>query len=144
MYRVGYRVLQVIWFVTRPEKRGVKCLVTDRDRVLLVRHTYGRRDWDIPGGLMKRGEAPLTAAHREMSEELGLDGVQWSDIGRLSGSLDHRRDRIYCFRTEVFEPRLTLDPGELAVAEWFSRGALPSDLAPYVDAIVANAPVTES
>jgi 8-oxo-dGTP diphosphatase len=139
-YRLAFRVLQVFWFVARPQKHGVKCLITDRDRVLLVRHTYGRRSWDVPGGSIKRRESPLSAAHREMTEELGLDGAQWAEIGQLRGRLDHRRDTIHCFRTEVSAPALTLDRGELETAQWFPRADLPDDLAPYVGAIVANAP----
>jgi 8-oxo-dGTP diphosphatase len=139
-YRLAFRFLQVFWFVARPEKRGVKCLVTDRDRVLLVRHTYGRRDWDVPGGSIKRRESPLKAAHREMSEELGLDGAPWAEIGQVRGRLDHRRDTIHCFRVELSAPALTLDRGELETAEWFPRASLPDDIAPYVDEIVASAP----
>ena len=41
--------------------------------MLLVRHTYGPRAWDLPGGAIKRGEPPIDAARREMDEELGLD-----------------------------------------------------------------------
>ena len=139
-YRLAYRVLQVFWFLARPRKEGVKCLVTDRDRVLLVRHTYGRRSWDVPGGSIKRRESPLSAAQREMSEELGLDGAQWAEIGEVRGRLDHRRDVIHCFRAELSAPKLTLDEGELETAGWFPRGHLPDDLAPYVDEIVASAP----
>jgi 8-oxo-dGTP pyrophosphatase MutT (NUDIX family) len=86
-YRVAYRVLEAFWFITRPTKRGVKCVVTDRDRVLLVRHTYGRRWWDFPGGAIKRNELPLAAARREMGEELGLAGVDWALIGEFRGDL---------------------------------------------------------
>ncbi len=139
-YRAAYRVLQVFWFLARPRKRGVKCLLTCRDRVLLVRHTYGSRAWDIPGGAMKRRESPLSAARREMSEELGLDGVDWAAIGELRGNVDHRRDTIQCFRAEMCDPDLTLDRGELAVAEWFARDGLPDDLAPYVGSVIARAP----
>jgi 8-oxo-dGTP pyrophosphatase MutT (NUDIX family) len=139
-YRFAYRLLQVFWFVTRPTKRGVKCVVTDRDRVLLVRHTYGRRSWDFPGGSMKRREPPLAAARREMTEELGLDGADWDPIGELHGRLDRRHDTIHCFRVELYEPDLTLDLGELATARWFGRDALPDDLGPYVDEIIAWAP----
>jgi 8-oxo-dGTP pyrophosphatase MutT (NUDIX family) len=139
-YRLAYRVLQVIWFVWRPHKRGVKCLVTCRDRVLLVRHTYGSRAWDVPGGAIKRGESPLSAAHREMEEELGLNGVEWAEIGQVEGSVNHRRDLIHCFRAEMCEPALTIDRGELAVVDWFARSALPSDLAPYVGSVIARAP----
>jgi 8-oxo-dGTP pyrophosphatase MutT (NUDIX family) len=139
-YRLAYRVLQVFWFIARPDVEGVKCLVTDRDRVLLVRHTYGRRSWDLPGGTIKRRESPLSAARREMSEELGIDDVPWADIGRLSGRHDHRRDTIHCFRAELQEPAIVLDEGELEVARWFARGDLPADIAPYVATIVAAAP----
>ena len=140
-YRCAYRALQVFWFVARPRKEGVKCLVTDRDRVLLVRHTYGHRSWDVPGGSIKLRESPLTAAHREMAEELGLNRAEWVDIGQVRGRTEHRRDTIHCFRAELSAPRLTLDHGELETAEWFPRTQLPDDLAPYVDEIVASAPV---
>lgn len=139
-YRIAYRLLQAFWFVTRPTKRGVKCVVTDRDRVLLVRHTYGRRSWDLPGGSMKRRESPLAAARREMTEELGLDGADWTAIGELHGRLDRRHDTIQCFRVELREPHLRLDLGELATAGWFARDALPDDLGPYVGEIIAWAP----
>ena len=143
-YRIAYRVLQVFWFVRRPPKQGVKCLVTCRDRVLLVRHTYGRRSWDVPGGAMKRGEPPLTAASREMSEELGLHDVAWIEVGEIRGNVNHRRDTIHCFRAELCEPPLTIDRGELAAVDWFARGALPDDLAPYVGSVIARAPAISS
>jgi 8-oxo-dGTP pyrophosphatase MutT (NUDIX family) len=139
-YRLAYRVLQVLWFVRRPHKRGVKCLLTCRDRVLLVRHTYGNRAWDVPGGAIKRGESPLSAAHREMEEELGLGGLAWAEIGQLQGSVDHRRDTIHLFRAEMCEPALTIDRGELAVVDWFARSELPPDLGPYVGSVIARAP----
>ena len=140
-YRCAYRVLQVIWLVWRPRKQGVKCLLTEGDRILLVRHTYGRRSWDIPGGAMRRGEQPLATAQREMNEELGLSPqLEWVQIGQIQGTMDHRRDTIHCFRAELPSPTLTLDLGELAAARWFERDALPADLSPYVLPIVTNAP----
>ncbi|HEX3978555.1 MAG TPA: NUDIX domain-containing protein [Solirubrobacteraceae bacterium] len=142
-YRTAYRVLQVFWFVARPPKQGVKCLITCRDRVLLVRHTYGNRAWDIPGGAIKRGELPPAAARREMGEELGLNGVEWIDIGEIRGNVSHRRDTIHCFRAEMCEPSLTMDRGELAAVDWFARGALPEDLAPYVGSVIARAPALD-
>ena len=50
-------------------------------RVLLVHHTYGRLNWELPGGLVEPGESPDEAAQRELSEETGLD----LEIDRLSG-----------------------------------------------------------
>jgi 8-oxo-dGTP diphosphatase len=138
-YRLAYRILQVVWLITRPSKLGVKCVFINGDRILLVRHTYGRRCWDFPGGAIKRGEAPPHAARREMHEELGIQTARWTDLGQVRGRVDHRRDTIHCFGAELATPELTLDLGELAVAGWFARAELPDDLGPYVLPILTGA-----
>src|SRR5438067_13089326 len=84
MYRCAYWLLRAYWFVRRPEVQGVKCVLTDGDQVLLVRHTYGHREWDLPGGAVKRDEPPLNAARREMHEELGIRNEEWISIGQVS------------------------------------------------------------
>lgn len=137
-YRIAYRVLQAAWFVTRPHKEGVKCLATHEGQVLLVRHTYGHRSWDVPGGSIKRGEAPDVAAAREMREELGVD-VSWRRVGQVHGRVDRRRDTIHVFTAELGSPEVRIDLGELAMSGWFRRGALPADLSPYVEPILDRA-----
>ncbi|MGI9184638.1 MAG: NUDIX hydrolase [Solirubrobacteraceae bacterium] len=137
-YRAAYRLLQVAWLVLRPQVTGVKCLITHRDRILLVRHTYGPRGWDLPGGTMRRGESPLQTARREMSEELGIEGADWLPVGQVRGRESRRNDTIYCFATELPRPGVTPDPGELATARWFPRAALPTDLARYVRPILTG------
>jgi 8-oxo-dGTP pyrophosphatase MutT (NUDIX family) len=142
-YRVAYRGLYLFWFVRRPRKRGVKCVLTNRGRILLVRHTYGHRDWDLPGGSLKRHELPLSAARREMREELAVGTAEWSELGDLHGSMDRRRDTVHCFRAELAEPAITIDRGELAAAKWFLRTEFPPDLGPYVLPIVSRLPASE-
>jgi ADP-ribose pyrophosphatase YjhB (NUDIX family) len=139
-YRVAHCILRVFWFVLRPKQLGVKCVLTHDERILLVRHTYGRRCWDLPGGAVSRGEAPLHAAGREMREELGVKAAEWTDLGELRGRVHHRRDTIHCFGAELATPELTLDLGELAAARWFARTDLPGDLGPYVLPIMTRAP----
>ena len=141
VYRTAYQVLQVVWLVRRPRMHGVKCLITDGDRVLLVRHTYGTRWWDLPGGGIRAGESPLAAARREMEEELGLRDLPWCEIGELSEILHHRRDTLHCFHVELDDPLLRVDRGEIAVANWFPRAELPYDLAPHVIGIIARTTV---
>ncbi len=61
---------------------GAACAVfDDRGWVLLVRHTYGRLNWELPGGGAEAGEAPDQTALRELLEETGLRG----DLDRLTG-----------------------------------------------------------
>jgi 8-oxo-dGTP pyrophosphatase MutT (NUDIX family) len=138
-YRLAYAGLRLYWLLIRPESSGVKCLLTDGERVLLVRHTYGYRGWDLPGGSIKRGEAPEAAARREMNEELGLWIDSWRALGQFAVTVDHRMDRVQCFQAEVSDPALTLDLGELAAASWFPRDALPADVGHYARRILAQA-----
>ena len=141
-YRLAYRVLQVVWWVTRPSQTGVKCVVSAGDRVLLVRHTYGSRAWDLPGGMAKRREAPPDTARREMAEELGIDRDDWTPLGVIRGRMAHRRDTIHLYGIELGPalPDLSLDPGELDVAEFFPRRDLPRPMAMYAGAVLAHVP----
>src|SRR5436305_8710278 len=67
-YQGGYAGLRLYWLLTGPSTSGVKCVLTEGERVLLVRHTYGPREWDLPGGSIGAGESPEAAARREMNE----------------------------------------------------------------------------
>jgi 8-oxo-dGTP diphosphatase len=52
---------------------GAAAVVLDsRGRVLLVRHTYGRLNWELPGGASENGESVVDTALRELREETGL------------------------------------------------------------------------
>lgn len=138
-YRFAYAGLRAYWFVARPEVSGVKCQITDGERVLLVRHTYGPRGWDLPGGAVKRGEEPVSAARREMNEELGVSIEDWRPLGRVSLNIDHKRDSLHCFQAELHTPRIVIARAELADADWFSRDALPRNLGRYTRPILARA-----
>jgi 8-oxo-dGTP pyrophosphatase MutT (NUDIX family) len=138
-YRCAYAVLRVYWFVIRPEASGVKCVLTDGDRVLLVRHTYGHRGWDLPGGSVKRGEAPKAAARREMHEELGLCIEDLQPLGEFEVTVNRHLDHVNCFQSELSGAPITIDRGELDDARWFHRQALPTDLGRYARRILARA-----
>ncbi len=124
-YRVAHRLLRAWWFIRRPSLHGVKCMLTDRDRVLLVRHTYGHREWDLPGGTPRRREPPITAATREMKEELGLEIDDWEPLGDLLRTSWGCEDTLHCFRAEVGAAELTVNGAEIATARWFDSADLP-------------------
>ncbi len=127
LYRVAWRALQLRALLWPRPGRGVKCVITDRERVLLVRHTYGqRRTWYLPGGVMRRRETPLSAAAREMEEELGLRDLDWRELGARDMSIDGLPVQLTCLHAELSDPTVRLDPVEIAEARWFDLRRLPS------------------
>jgi 8-oxo-dGTP diphosphatase len=60
-----------------PERRvgAAAVVVNDRGDVLLVRHTYGKLNWELPGGASEPGESIIETALRELREETGLEAV---------------------------------------------------------------------
>jgi 8-oxo-dGTP diphosphatase len=66
-----------------PERRiGAAAVILDHaGRVLLVHHSYGALDWQLPGGASEPGESIVETAVRELREETGLEGVPESLTG---------------------------------------------------------------
>jgi 8-oxo-dGTP diphosphatase len=137
VYRGAYAALRSYWFVRRPDVRGVKCVLTNGELVLLVRHTYGHREWDLPGGSVRRGEDPAAAATREMQEELGVVVHSWTDLGHIRAQIDHRRDTMHCYTADISGQPIVVDPCELATVRWFPRAGLPDDVGRFVTRIMS-------
>ena len=134
--RVAYAGLRTYWFLARPRIVGVKCVLIQGDDVLLVRHTYGKRVWDLPGGTVRRREVPHDAAQREMHEELGRRIEEWTSLGELSVKTNHHHDDLHLFQARIQDRGLELNLTELAEAGWFAPDALPADLGRYVRPIL--------
>ena len=141
-YRVAAQLLRVLRPLVPIDWGGVKCVLTDGDRVLLVRHTYGSRQWDLPGGGRHRGERSIDAARREMREELGLEIDDWRALGQLHARAERHRQTIDVYGAELSSPTLRLDLGEIEVAAWFARDRLPPDTATFVAPILTGAGLT--
>lgn len=67
---------------------AVAVLALDDDgRVLLIqqyRHPVRLRDWELPAGLLDLdGEDPVTAAQRELAEEVDLRATDWAVLSDL-------------------------------------------------------------
>jgi len=137
-YRVAYQLARVYWFVVRPKKSGVKCLITRADEVLLVRHTYGdRRAWDLPGGAMKRREVPLDTARRETLEELGLSISDWNPLGDIFPTHEHHKGTMFCFHAVVGDVTPVADRVEISQVRWFPVAALPTGTGRFVRRILS-------
>lgn len=56
------------------------------------RYTYPKMSWDIITGFVKRNEIPLSAAKRELKEELGLIARKWVNLGKSHESAGVTKD----------------------------------------------------
>ncbi len=113
--------------VKRP-LRGVSVVLTDaKGDVLLVRHTYGRPSWALPGGGLSRSEDPLDGARRELFEELALDLPDLELIGELDEVISGSPHQAYVFAANCDStPRP--DRREIMEARFFDPAHLPHDV----------------
>jgi len=93
---------------------------------LLVRSSY-RRGWHLPGGGVRRGETPDTAAQRELAEEIGLRAPGLLAVGSTCGTWDGRHDQVHFFELRLTElPELKLGNREVIEARLISPAELQS------------------
>lgn len=139
LYRLAHELRLRWWRVAKPRHRSVLVVAFDeRDHVLLVRHSYGRPVWALPGGGVGRGEEPALAAMREIREELGCGLSDLFALKARSQQVSGSRELQHRFvATIAGEP--VADQREIVAAELFDPAALPPDCARYVGRLVEQA-----
>jgi 8-oxo-dGTP diphosphatase len=110
---------------------GAAAVILDQqDRVLLVRHTYGRLNWEIPGGVSEPGESAMETALREVREELGVDAVP----DRMTGlyyepEQDAHHFVFRCHLDENATP--TPSSEEISASDFWAIHALPRPISDF-------------
>ena len=117
-FRNFYRI------IFRPKTFGVKILIENEGKFLMVRNSYGIGHWTFPGGGIKRGEAPENAAVREAQEEIEIK-INPIFLGQYFSTRYYTRDTVYgfCAKTNNFD--FKIDDGEITEAKWFSISEIP-------------------
>jgi 8-oxo-dGTP diphosphatase len=107
----------------------VAVIVDDRERVLLSRRAvppfHGM--WVMPGGKIGLGEPMLSALHREVREEVGIDVVVGGLVDvfeHVTPGPDNDHHVILYYRCHPSRLDLTPNPSEVAEARWVPRHEL--------------------
>lgn len=128
MLRLVYFAYKVYCFIFRPLTLGVRVMMIQDGKVLLVRHTY-LDGWYMPGGAVKRNETLEQAARRETHEEVGAQLKNISLMGAYSNFVELKSDHNILFFTNDF----TFDgrhDSEIAEIRFFPLDNLPANMCP--------------
>jgi 8-oxo-dGTP diphosphatase len=104
-------------------------VVDDSGRVLLVKHSYGELNWELPGGGGEAGESAEETARREMREEVGVELLTMRLAGVYWDPQSDAHHFVFQART-AGTPRLA-DPKEIAELGWFLPDALPRPMSDF-------------
>lgn len=131
LLRIAAQLRRLVWRVLGPRTIGVRGLVVDGEgRVLLVRHSYGRPAWHLPGGGVKRRESLEDALRRELREEAGVFPTgPVRLLGTYSNLREGKSDHVSVFVVERWRREESHD-AEIADIGFFALDALPETTTP--------------
>lgn len=127
---IAYKIATIYWKIFRPQTFGVKLLLINDGKVLLVEHSY-TRGYHLPGGGVKSGEMFEQALKREILEELGL---YFNDIQLFGVYQNTKQGKIDTVITFISTTPVDLNKGKLSNeinrADFFSLDILPTNISP--------------
>ena len=124
--RTLYWIRRVYQFILRPVNLGVRIMLIQNGKVLLVRHVY-QGGWFMPGGGLKRREMLEQAARRECYEEAGVEMQKMELFGIFFNYKEWKSDHIALFVSEDFTMTDKKD-SEIAEKKFFPLDDLPAAL----------------
>ena len=125
---LAYQLYRLQWRILRPVSVGVRMMLIQDGKIVLVRHTY-QPGWQFPGGGVKWGESLQAAAAREAREEAGVRLLgQPSLFGIYHNLSEGKSDHVALFLSEDFVLEQPTDQWEIHSCVAFRLDELPTDL----------------
>lgn len=118
---------------------GAAAVIFDSEgRVLLVKHNYGKYNWELPGGLSELNESAEETAKREVREEADIEVT----VGRLTGVYyepDHDMHHFAFLCKEVDNRLPQPDAAEVTECRYFNVEDLPRPISDFTIARIQGA-----
>ncbi len=102
-------------WIDHPGAAAVVPILPNGDTMLVRQYRYPSRRvfLEIPAGKLDAGEAPETAAARELAEEVGLSAGRLTPLAAMNPTIGYSDEVIHLFLAEdVTEGEANTDPGE--------------------------------
>lgn len=116
---------QLYWRVWKPKTTRVRALVIAGDDVLLVKH-IGKSYWNLPGGMVEKGESLFKALQRELYEELGIKIFSVEKLlGVYRQKTNTRNDTVHVFVCRIPQKTPLRFQWEIDDAKWYGLSAIP-------------------
>ena len=125
MARWGMRVATKL--IVPRQRVGVAVVaVNEAEEVFMLRHVYHPFwEWGLPGGWLKRNEAPTVGALRELREETGLTAVLGPAVSVVHDEATAHIGIAYLAQLQTGTIRLS---HEIIEARWYPMTALPQPI----------------
>ena len=129
--------------IGRRTHAGAAAVILDRDgRVLLVRHSYGRRGWELPGGGRRSKESLEQAVLREVREELGVEPLT-AELRAIyyEPGYDQHHFAFLCRLPDGVDPKPT--SAEIVECAYYPVDALPRPINDFTIQRIKDAQTTK-
>jgi ADP-ribose pyrophosphatase YjhB (NUDIX family) len=145
---IAYKIATIYWKIFRPQTFGVKLLLINDGKVLLVEHSY-TTGYHLPGGGVKSGEMFDRALKREILEELGLDINNPQLFGVYQNTKQGKIDTVIAYlSTDPVDLNKAKLGSEINHADFYRLDSLPPDTSPgsrkrIKEYLFSNFPITK-
>lgn len=111
---------------------GAAAVIFNKDgQVLLVKHNYGRLNWELPGGGAEDRESIVETALREVREETGLQVAARQTTGIYYEAQDDMLHFVFLCQPLDADALPQANPDEITECAYWSPDALPRPISDF-------------